>query len=142
MNCPHGAPYTLLSLVTVIAKFLSRLPTHDASPAATRFFCGASAWNSDPVLYSKTSFIELVDSRVLTTLSPSVPCGRLSTLTVMSGFFAEKSLASCSAVLTVSCWLSTRNDRVTLPPLSSLLPRLPALHAPSASVVAARTATD
>ena len=47
----------------------------------------------------KTSVMSPVDSRVLTMLSPSVPPGRVSTLTVMSGFFAVKSLASCSAVL-------------------------------------------
>ena len=68
------------------------------------------AWNSEPELYTKTSVMSPVDSRVLTMLSPSPPCGRVSTLTVMSGFFAVKSLASCSAVLTVSSLLSTRND--------------------------------
>ena len=41
----------------------------------------------------KTSVMSPVDSRVLTMLSPSPPCGRVSTLTVMSGFFAVKSLA-------------------------------------------------
>jgi hypothetical protein len=58
---------------------------------------------------------------------------------VTFGFFAVKSLTSWSAILTVSEPLSTRKDSVTLPspPLSSLLPRLPALHAVSASEQAA-----
>ncbi len=60
---------------------------------------GAIAWNSDPELYPNTSVMSPVDSRVLTMLSPSVPPGRVSTLMVMSGFLAVKSLASCSAVL-------------------------------------------
>src|SRR6266536_2457305 len=38
-------------------------------------------WKSDPELYSKTSSMSPVDRRVFTTLSPSAPCGRVSTLT-------------------------------------------------------------
>jgi hypothetical protein len=58
----------------------------------------------------------------------------------MFGFWAEKSLASCSPVLTVSWPLSTRKLRVTLPLLSSLEPRLPALHPLSTRAAAATAA--
>src|SRR3954468_4904604 len=104
------------------------------SSSGTRFFSGAMAWNSEPELYSNTSLMSPVESRVLTRLSPSVPAGRVSTLIWMFGFLAVKSLASWLPILTVSAPLSTRKERLTLPPPleSSLEPRLPALHAVSA----------
>ena len=63
-----------------------------------------------------TSVISPVASRVLTTLSPSPPCGRVSTLTVMSGFLAVNAFASASAGLSVCSELSTSHEIVTLPP--------------------------
>src|SRR4051812_25185807 len=101
------------------------------------------AWNSEPELYSNTSAMSPVDSLVLTRLSPSLPPGRLSTLTVMFGFLALKSLTTFSAALRLFSSLLVRNVSVTLPPLPlSLEPRLPALHAPSTrqlTAAAART---
>src|SRR6266536_5738605 len=82
-----------------------------------------------------------VDSRVLMMLSPSVPPGRVSTFTVMPGFLAEKSFASCSASFTSWYWLVVRYVISTEPlPELSLEPRLPALHAVRASELTARTA--
>src|SRR5688500_18151777 len=72
-----------------------------------------------------------VDSRVLTTLSPSPPCGRVSILTESSGYLALNAFASASAVLTVDGSLSMRYDRAV--PSPSLSPRLPGVHAPAAN---------
>src|SRR3954452_4840763 len=83
-----------------------------------------------------------VDSRVLIRLSPSVPPGRVSTLTVMFGFFAWKSLANCSASFTSWSWFVVRYVISTEPPpASSLDPRLPALHAASTSELTATSAS-
>ncbi|WP_198655286.1 hypothetical protein [Streptomyces geranii] len=80
-----------------------------------------------------------VCSRVLMRLSPSVPPGRVSTLTLIFGFFASKSFASCLAAFRLSGALSTSSliDVVALSfPLEE--PSEPALHALSTS---GRTAT-
>ena len=62
-----------------------------------------------------TSVISPVASRVLTMLSPSPPCGRVSTLTVMFGFFAVNAFATALAGVSVCSELSTRHEIVTLP---------------------------
>src|SRR5687767_14342821 len=77
------------------------------------------------------SVMSPVDSRVLTMLSPSPPCGRLSTLMDSSGYLALNAFASASAVLTVDGSLSTRYDSAV--PSPSLSPRLPGVHAVTAS---------
>src|SRR6187551_2217086 len=64
----------------------------------------------------KTSVISCVESRVLTTLSPSPPCGRVSSLIVMLGSVFLNPAISASACLTVGSLLSTRNESSTLPP--------------------------
>ncbi len=58
-----------------------------------------------------------VDSRVLTMLSPSVPPGRVSTLTVMFGFLAVKSLAELLGLLDVLFLVADQvGDRDRPPP--------------------------
>ena len=74
-----------------------------------RFVAGAIAWNSDPELYSKTSAMSPVDSRVLTRLSPSPPPGRVSSLTVMSGLASSNALITASAIMTLFGSLLVRN---------------------------------
>src|SRR4051794_40364758 len=140
MKLPHGAPYTWLPANTVVLKFWSSWAAQGRSFSGTRFFSGAMAWNSEPELYSNTSSMSPVDSRVLIRLSPSLPPGRDSTLMVTSGFLALKSFTSWLAMVMVLGALSTRKFSVTLPPLLSLEPRLPALHAPSTRPVTAAAA--
>src|SRR5262245_5343352 len=112
-------------------------PWYDWSSKATRFCSGLSAWNREPELYAKTFAMSPVANRVLTMLSPSPPCGRVSTFTLMPEFLALKAFARASEFFTVDGSLSTRNDTVVP---SSLDPRSPALHAPRARRAAAATA--
>src|SRR3954447_6001692 len=119
----NGAPYTLPFAVTVWAKVLSRLPVQSPS-AGTRVSAGLSAWNSDPELYMKTSLMSPVDNRVLTMLSPSPPCGRVSTFTVMPGFFLWNASASAFPRATEVSPLSTRKV-IDLPSPPPPLPPLP-----------------
>src|SRR3954447_9781981 len=77
-------------------------------------------------------------------LSPSPPCGRVSTLTVMFGFLAWNASASAFAGVSDCSELSTRYDRETLPflspPLSLVSPKPP--HAASASVAISSASRD
>jgi hypothetical protein len=109
----------LSSAVTDAAKDSARLPVQSPS-AGTIVWVGFSAWKSEPELYPKMSVMSPVDSRVLTMLSPSPPCGRCSTSMVTSGFASLNASARPSAMEMVVSELSTRKDSVTLP--SSLLP--------------------
>src|SRR3954453_8911233 len=92
-----------------------------------------------------------VDSRVLTTLSPSDPWGRVCTSTVMPGFAAWNAETTDFAVATVESALSTSQEILTdLPPpelvlpleLAEELPELPPPHAASRAVAAARATRD
>src|SRR5215471_10694406 len=83
---PFGAPYRPLDVLTVFLKSEVRSFTHGWSVSGCSVWSGRRAWNRDPVLYRNTSSMVPVDKRVLTRLSPSVPPGRVSTLTVIVGF--------------------------------------------------------
>src|SRR3954453_15785394 len=121
---------------------LSSFFTHAWSFNATRFCSGLSAGRSEPELLVNMSFIFPVARRVLTMLSPSPPCGRVSTLIVMLGFLAWNALASALAGVGVCSELSTSHESVTgalplplfAPPPSSSLPKPPqAASAPVAT---------
>src|SRR5689334_15176820 len=71
------------------------------------------------------SFISPVARRVLTRLSPSPPCGRVSILIVTFGFLAWKAAASALAGVSVCSELSTSHESVTASPLPPLVPPLP-----------------
>ena len=73
-------------------KFSSSLSTQASSSRLTSVSSGLSACKSEPELYWKTSSISPVARRVFMTLSPSAPCGRVSTSMVMSGFSAVERL--------------------------------------------------
>src|SRR5215467_15778681 len=90
---PFGAPYRPLDVLTVFLKSEVRSFTQGWSVSGCSVWSGCRAWNRDPVLYRNTSSIVPVDSRVLTRLSPSVPPGRVSTLTVIVGFAWWKAVA-------------------------------------------------
>jgi hypothetical protein len=105
---------------------------------------GSSAWSRDPELYQKTSSIEPVDSFVLTRLSPSVPPGWISVLTVTPGFAFWKASTTDFAALMVAAVLSM-NRLIVLPPFEPppppelLVPPRPELQA--VMVINAPTAT-
>src|SRR4051812_15617787 len=90
---PHGAPYSPFLVLTVFLKSLVRSFAQDSSVSGWRVVSGCSACSSEPELYRKTSFMSPVERRVLIRLSPSVPPGRVSTLTVMDGFALWKPVA-------------------------------------------------
>src|SRR6266516_2580680 len=106
-----------------------------------RLFCGLICWNSDPELYRRTSSMAPVDRRVFTRLSSSVPPGPMSSLMVILGLAAWKSLASCCAVLMACSVLPTMKLSVTAPFLPELEPRLPELQAVTAREHTARAAS-
>src|SRR5215467_9480574 len=90
---PFGAPYRPFGVLTVALKSLVRSFTQGWSVSGCSVWSGCRAWNRDPVLYRNTSSMVPVDKRVLTRLSPSVPPGRVSTLTVIVGFAEWKAAA-------------------------------------------------
>src|SRR5215831_8741435 len=90
---PFGAPYRPFGVLTVFLKSLVRSLTQGWSVSGCSVWSGCRAWNRDPVLYRNTSSMVPVDKRVLTRLSPSVPPGRVSTLTVIVGFALWKAAA-------------------------------------------------
>src|SRR5690242_14155259 len=81
---------------------------------------GLSAWSRAPELYQNTSVISPVDNRVLTMLSPWLPPGCCSILSLILGLAFMKPFASAVDVATVDGSLPVMNDRVTLPPAPEL----------------------
>src|SRR3954467_5631438 len=106
------------------------------SPVRSTIDCaGLSAWSKEPTLYQKTSCMSPVDSLVFTRLSPWVPGGRVSVLTVTPGFAFWKASTTSCADLTTSAALPMSSVSVPppLPPPAALLdefaPPSPELHA-------------
>src|SRR3954447_22969510 len=73
------------------------------------------------------SFISPVARRVLTRLSPSPPCGRVSLLIVTFGFLAWNALARALAGSSVGSELPPSQESVTAWPLPLLAPPPPPL---------------
>src|ERR1700712_4026301 len=84
-----------------------------------------------------------VASLVLIRLSPSLPAGRDSTFTVISGFAAWNASATDLAMAWLPAELSTRNDNSVAPPSPELEPEseLDEPHAVRLSAPTASTAT-
>jgi hypothetical protein len=103
-------------------------------------WAGLSDCSSEPELYQNTSVISPVDSRVLTTLSPSVPCGRVSVLILIVGLAFWKASTSPLACVRVDSLLSIRKDSVTVPPPESPPDSPPEPQAVTAARASAATA--
>src|SRR4051794_30501536 len=87
------------------------------SPVRSTIVCdGFSACSSEPELYQKTSCMSPVDNFVLTRLSPCVPPGRVSVLTVTPGLACWKAFTTSSADLMVVGALSMSSVSVLPPP--------------------------
>src|SRR3954470_23419013 len=132
---PTGPPYTLPPWVTTGKNAGSTFAIAGSPVRSTSVWDGLSACRSEPELYQKTSCMSPVDSLVFTRLSPWVPGGRVSVLTVTPGFAFWKASTTSCADLTTSAALPMSSVSVPppLPPPAALLdefaPPSPELHA-------------
>src|SRR3954466_2739831 len=137
---PHGAPYSPFLVLTVFLKSLVRSLAHDSSVRGWSVVSGCRACRSEPELYRKTSFMSPVERRVLTRLSPSVPPGRGSTLTVMDGLALWKPAARSLANFVAAGSLPPARSEIVVAPDDPPDKLQPASAAP-ASARAPSTAT-
>src|SRR3954471_2396558 len=117
---PTGPPYTLPPWLTTGKNAGSTFETAGSPVRSTSVWDGLSACRSEPELYQKTSCMSPVESLVFTRLSPWVPGGRVSILTVTPGFAFWKASTTSCADLTTSAALPTSSVRVLLPPPPAL----------------------
>src|SRR5665811_2045530 len=95
-----------------------------------RFFAGFRLFISEPLLYSNRSSIEPVARRVFTRLSPSVPPGRLSTVTLYFVWAALKQSDRALAIAGFGSETVWRSLISTTPALTLLPDKLPDWQAP------------
>src|SRR6476646_3842699 len=113
MAVPLGTPKNPPFCDTVGMKESAMLAMYGSPVRSTSVCVGLSACSSEPELYQKMSVISPVASLVLTTLSPSLPPGRLWTLIVTLGCFAVYASANAFASCWLACESSTRYSSVT-----------------------------